>query len=153
MDSDAYLGRVLAVVGVGGLLLASVTSGGPPFWVWLSIAGAGLVHSLAWRAAGVRRVSGRERRAHARRLKNSEIRERRLLKRTDRIGRRMKDVLAEVREHPGMEWAHAIAATVRGLQAGQTQHEAALVRHKMLADKTAADLSGIVSGRLSDDEE
>ena len=152
MASDAYIGRVLVGVGVAGLLLASFTSLGPPAWMWLASSCAGLLHSLAWRAAGIRRVSGRERRAHTRRIKNAEIREKRLLRRTDRIGRRVKDVLAEVREHPGMPWAHDIAAVVRDLQAGQKRHETVLVHHKMLADKTASDLSGLVTGQLTDEE-
>lgn len=153
MAADAYLGRVLVAVGVGGLLLASLTTGGTPAWAWLSVTGAGLLHSLAWRAAGVRRVSARERRRHARRLKNADIREKRLLRRTDKISRRVKDVLAEVREHPDMKWGLAVAAEVRALQAGQKRHEAVLVHHKMLAEKTAADLSGLVSERLTDSEE
>jgi hypothetical protein len=152
MADDAYLGRVLVVVGVVGLLLANITTGGPPAWVFLALVGAGLCHSLAWRAAGVRQVSGKERRAHARRLKNSEIREKRLLRRTDRIARRCKETLAEVREHPGMPWAHEIAAVIRELQAGQKRHEDALVRSKWLADKAAADLSGILSNRITDNE-
>lgn len=152
MASDAYMGRALVAVGVGGLFLSTFLLGGPPAWAWLAAIGGGLAHSLAWRAAGVRRVSSRERRAHARRLRNSEIREKRLLRRTDRIGRRMKDVLSEVREHPGMPWAHEIAAAVRQLQAGQQRHEAALIHGKMLTEKTAADLSGLLSGRLSDEE-
>lgn len=153
MAPDSYMGRALVVVGVGGLVLASVFTGAPPAWAWLSIIGAGLLHSVAWRAAGVRRVSGRERRAHTRRMKNAVIRERRLLRRTDRIARRMKEVLAEVREHPGMSWAHEVASAVRELQAGQKRHEAVLVHHKMLVEKTASDLSGLVDGRLTDNEE
>lgn len=152
MADDAYLGRVLVAVGVGGLLLPGF-GWGPPAWCWLAVAGAGLLHSLAWRAAGVRQVSGKERRANARRLKNAEIREKRLLRRTDRIARRCKETLAEVREHPGMQWAHEIAAVVRELQAGQKRHEAVLVHHKMLVEKTASDLSGLVDGRLTDKEE
>lgn len=153
MASDSIMGRVLAAVGVGGLLLTSLTAGGPPVWVWISLIGAGLAHSLAWRAAGVRRVSARERSKHALQLRNAARRERKHLKATLRIGRRMKAVLAEVREHPGMEWAHTIAATVRELQAARVRHESVLVHHKMLADKTASDLSGLVSDRLTDSEE
>jgi len=144
------LSLVLVSVGLLGLLASPWLT--VPAWAWLALVGGGLVHSLAWRAAGVRRVSGRERRKHERRVKNAEIRERRLLRRTDRIARRMKEVLAEVREHPSMEWGHAVAATVRQLQAGQARHEAVLVHHKMMAEKTAADLSGLVSGRLDDEE-
>lgn len=152
MEDDAYMGRVLSVVGVGGLLLASFTTSGPPAWVWLALIGAGLLHSLAWRAAGVRQVSARERRAHARRLKNADIREKRLLRKTDRLTRRMKEVLAEVREHPSMEWGLQVAGEIRALQAGQKRHEDALVRSKWLAEKTAADLSGLVDSRLTDEE-
>jgi hypothetical protein len=142
---------VLIAAGLLGLLASPWLA--VPAWAWLALVGGGLAHSLAWRAAGVRRVSARERRKHERRMKNAEIRERRLLRRADRMARRMKDVLAEVREHPSMEWGHTVAATVRELQAGQQRHETVLVRNKMLADKTAADLSGLVSGRLADDEE
>jgi hypothetical protein len=148
----ASLGVILVAVGCVGLFLASITTGGPPSWVWLTVMGGGLLHSIAWRAASVRRANAKERRRHAVRLRNAERRERKHLKATLANGRRMRKVLAEVREHPGMEWAHTIAATVRGLQAEQDRHASALVHYKMLAQKTASDLSGLVDAKLSDDE-
>lgn len=152
MATDAYMGRALVAVGVVGLVLAGIPWG-PPAWVWLAVVSAGLLHSLAWQAAGTRRVSGRERRAHARRLKNADIREKRLLRRTDRIARSMKEVLAEVREHPNMEWGLTVAGEIRALQATQKRHEAVLVHNKLMVEKTASDLSGLVEGRLTDNED
>jgi hypothetical protein len=134
-----HLGTSMVVLGA----LAIVLPGAPPPWVALALVGAGLAYSLAWRAVGVRRVSARERRKHAARLRNAERRERRHLRATERLGRRMKQVLAEVREHPDLKWGEQVAGVVRQLQADVERHEAVLLQAKMLQEKTARDLGEV----------
>lgn len=135
---------MLVIASLLGLVLGGLFSG-PPVWAWLVVGGGGLAHSLAWRAAGVRKVSGRERRAHAVRLRNADKRARRHLRATLRMKQDMKSVLAEVREHPGMDWANDVATAVRALQDAQRRTEGVLVHHKLMTEKTAAELRKLVS--------
>lgn len=135
------LGPLIVAAGLVGLAVSPWLA--VPAWAWLALVGGGLLHSLAWRAAGVRRVSVRERRKHAARLRNAERRERRHLRATERLGRRMKRVLAEVREHPDLKWGEQVAGVVRQLQADRDRHEAVLLQHKLLQEKTARDLGDV----------
>lgn len=142
-----HLPLVLVTAGLLGLLASPWLA--VPAWAWLALVGGGLAHSLAWRAAGVRRANARERRKHEVRLRNAERRERRLVRTALRTERRVKEVLARCVD---MEWADATTRAVRALQEQQHRHEQALARHKMLAEKTSADLSGLVESRLADEE-
>lgn len=135
------LGPLLVASGFLGLAASPWLA--VPAWAWLALAGGGVLHSLAWRAAGVRRVSARERRKHAARLRNAERRERRHLRSTERLGRRMKQVLAEVREHPDLKWGEQVAGVVRQLQVDVERHEQVLLQAKMIQEKTARDLSEV----------
>lgn len=151
MRADSRITAALLISGVLGLLLTGGQLLSAPAWCWLALVGAGAAHSIAWRAAGVRRVSSRERRRNAVRLRNAEQRERRHLKASLRIERKLKLVLAEVREHPDLAWGERVAATVRGLQEEVGRHQAVLTHHKLMADKTAHDLSSVLN-RVSSEE-
>lgn len=145
MRGGSRISVALLISGVAGLLLSGFQLLSTPPWAWLALVAVGAAHSAAWRAASVRRVSSRERRKHAVRLRNAERRERRHLKATLRLERKMKLVLAEVRERPTLEWGEKVAATVRGLQEAHARHEAVLIHHKFMADKTAHDLGSVLS--------
>ena len=141
MKTSRFMPAVLVSAGLLGLLLTGLQALAAPAWCWLVLVGGGLIHSLAWRAAGVRRVSRRERLRHEVRLRNAEKREKRHLQATLRVDRRMKKVLAEVRERPTLEWGEKVAAVVRRLQDGFATHEAVLRQQKFITDNTAERLS------------
>jgi hypothetical protein len=144
------LGPMLVVSGLLGLAFSSFI-GGPEAWAWLALMGGGLAHSLLWRAASVRRVNARERRKNAVRLRNAEKRERRHLRASLRIERKLKKVLAEVREHPDLPWGEKVAAAVRALQEGQQRHEAVLVHHKLVTERTAEQLGAVLTRMTPED--
>lgn len=141
MRADPKIYMPLIVAGVGGLILSGLQLLACPAWAWLALVAGGLAYPVAWRAAGVKRVSSAERRRHARRLRNAERREKRHMKATLRVDRRMKQVLAEVRERPTLEWGERVAAVVRKLQEGMATHEVALKQNKLLTDDTAERLN------------
>src|SRR5687768_4087527 len=93
MSAEHRIPFVLLLVGVLGLLATAMDVLHAPNWAWLGLVAGGLAHSLGWRAAGVRRVSARERRRHERRLRNAEKRERRLIRIARRTEARVKEVL------------------------------------------------------------
>jgi membrane protein implicated in regulation of membrane protease activity len=140
MADEHRIPFVLLLVGVLGLIATGAGVLAAPGWTWLGLVAAGLAHSLLWRAAGVRSVSGRERRVHARRERNAELRERRLLRIAHRTEARVKEVLARGVD---VSWAEKTAAAVRELQQVAEQHHAALQANKLLTDKAMDQLGGI----------
>jgi hypothetical protein len=133
-----HLGPLLVAAGLLGLV-ASRWLATPP-WVWLAVVGGGLAHSLMWRAAGVRRVSARERSRNAVRLRNADRRERRLSRTALRTERRVKEVLERCVD---MEWARGMTEAVKTLQTDRDRHEQVLLQYKMLQEKTARDLGEV----------
>lgn len=146
MNTARIMPAVLVSAGLLGLLLTGLQALAAPAWCWLALVGAGAAFPLAWRAAGVRRVSSRERKRNEVRLRNAARRERRLLRKVERVRQAQKETLAEVHEHPDLAWGHKIAAVVRTLQDGMARHEEALRANKILTDRTAEQL-GAVLGR------
>lgn len=141
---------MLLLVGVLGLLGTAVGVLHVPGWAWLGLVAGGLAHSLLWRAAGVRRVSAAERRKHARRLRNAERRERRLIRIARRTEARVKEVLARGVD---VSWAEKTAGAVRELQGIAERHEEALQRARIVTDRTAERLGGILGQSRLDPED
>ena len=151
MPDDSKIPQALLAAGVVGLILSGVQLLSVPAWCWLALVAAGLAHSIAWRRAGIRKVSGKERRKAGVRIRNAERREKRHLRTTLRLERKMKLVLAEVRERPTMAWGTAVAGAIEKVQEELKEHERVLQHHKLVADKTAHEL-GEVFARVSDEE-
>lgn len=140
MSEESRIPFVLLLVGVLGLLATGAGVLTAPAWAWLVIAALGVIHSLGWRSAGVRRVSSKERRRNDVHRRNGERRERRIIRIARRTEDRVKEVLARGVD---VSWAEKTAAAVRELQQVAERHEAALQAHKMLTDRTMDQLGSM----------